>query len=304
MIYFYMDYEIEIINISKKYKEIHAVNDLSFKVKKGELFGFLGINGAGKSTTISMICSQIKPDAGEIKIKGESIFHSRKYLNKIGVVFQDSHLDPLLTVNDNLKSRAACYNIVGTEYNKRIEELSELLQIKDLLNRIYYKLSGGQKRRIDIARALIHKPEILILDEPTTGLDPQTRKLIWEVIFKLKEEQHITILLTTHYMEEAANSDYIVIIDKGKKIVEGTPLELKNKYATDYILLYHVDKKHIDKLGVEYSPIKDGYKIKVKDTSLVTDLIKKHPEIFTDYEVYKGRMDEVFLNVTGKELIQ
>lgn len=216
---------IEIENLSKSFKDVKAVSDLSFSVKKGELFAFLGINGAGKSTTISIICNQLKKDSGKIVIDGVDIDKNSESINsKLGVVFQASVLDGFLTVYDNLKNRAALYGIYGKEFEKRLDELSDILNFKDLLKRSVKKLSGGQRRKIDIARALFPHPKILILDEPTTGLDPQTRKNIWNVINKLRKEEQITVLLTTHYMEEAADADYVVIIDSGKKVASGTPL--------------------------------------------------------------------------------
>lgn len=240
---------IEIENLSKSFKDVKAVSDLSFSVKKGELFAFLGVNGAGKSTTISIICNQLKKDSGKIVIDGVDIDKNSESINsKLGVVFQASVLDGFLTVYDNLKNRAALYGIYGKEFEKRLDELSDILNFKDLLKRSVKKLSGGQRRKIDIARALFHHPKILILDEPTTGLDPQTRKNIWNVINKLRKEEQITVLLTTHYMEEAADADYVVIIDSGKKVASGTPLELKNKYTGDFITLYNVKEEDVIKL--------------------------------------------------------
>lgn len=223
-----MDKIIEISHLSKSYGDIKAVNDLSFSVYHGELFAFLGVNGAGKSTTISIMCGQIKKDSGKIVICGkdtEKNFNSVS--SDIGVVFQNSVLDKALSVKDNLRSRAALYGITGKEFKNRLDELSELLGFEDILNRTVGKLSGGQRRRIDIARALLHNPKILILDEPTTGLDPQTRQLLWSVITMLRKTQGLTVFLTTHYMEESADSDYVVILDAGQISAEGTPLELK-----------------------------------------------------------------------------
>ena len=164
------------------------------------------------------------------------------------------------------------------------------------------KLSGGQRRRIDIARALLHKPEILILDEPTTGLDPQTRKLIWDVIEKIRLTENMTVFLTTHYMEEAASAGYVIILDKGKIAAEGTPYELKNRYVQDYISLYGVSEEEVRSLKKDYTPIREGYQIKVSNTAEATELIVDHQELFRDYEVVKGGMDDVFLAVTGKAL--
>lgn len=294
---------IEIENLSKSFKDVKAVSDLSFSVKKGELFAFLGVNGAGKSTTISIICNQLKKDSGKIVIYGVDIDKNSESINsKLGVVFQASVLDGFLTVYDNLKNRAALYGIYGKEFEKRLDELSDILNFKDLLKRSVKKLSGGQRRKIDIARALFHHPKILILDEPTTGLDPQTRKNIWNVINKLRKEEQITVLLTTHYMEEAADADYVVIIDSGKKVASGTPLELKNKYTGDFITLYNVKEEDVIKLGFPYEVIRDAYRIAIPDTKTASNLIIEHQDIFNDFEITKGKMDDVFLQVTGKKL--
>lgn len=298
-----MEKIIEIEHLNKSFGDIHAVNDLSFCVKKGELFSFLGVNGAGKSTTISMICGQLIKDSGTIVICGkETDTNFEEISRKIGVVFQNSVMDAPLSVYENLRSRAALYGICGKEFEKRLAELAELLDFSDLLSRPYGKLSGGQKRRIDIARALLHDPEILILDEPTTGLDPQTRRMLWDIIRKLRKEKQMTVFLTTHYMEETADADYIVIIDGGKIVAEGTPLQLKNAYAGDYITVYGVDEKNIAVMGYPYEVIRDACRISVPNTAKATELIIAHPELFSDYEVIKGNMDDVFLSVTGKKL--
>lgn len=294
---------IEIEHLSKSFGEVKAVRDLSFRVKEGELFAFLGLNGAGKSTTISIMCGQLSKDSGTVTIDGESLDkNSNKIKSNLGVVFQNSVLDKALNVQDNLKIRAALYGITGSDFKKRLDELSELLEFKDLLKRAVGKLSGGQRRRIDIARALLHNPKILILDEPTTGLDPQTRKTVWNVVSKLRAEENMTVFLTTHYMEEAADADYVVILDSGKIAAEGTPLELKNTYTGDFITLYNATEEQVKTLALPYSPIRDAYRIEVPDTSKATQLIIKYPELFKDYEIVKGKMDDVFLAVTGKSL--
>lgn len=294
---------IQIDNLSKSFGEVKAVQELSFRVKKGELFAFLGINGAGKSTTINIMCGQLSKDSGSIVIDGHDL-DKNMYLIKseLGVVFQNSVLDLALSVYDNLESRAALYGITGQGFKERLSELSELLDFNGLLKRPVGKLSGGQRRRIDIARALFHKPKILILDEPTTGLDPQTRKTLWNVISSLRKNENMTVFLTTHYMEEAAEADYVVIIDSGKISAEGTPLELKNKYTGDYITLYGANEDTVKELGTQYEKIKDAYRLFVPNTKSATELIVKHPQIFTDYEITKGKMDDVFLAVTGKTL--
>lgn len=294
---------IVIDNLSKSYKQLKAVDDLSFRIKRGELFAFLGINGAGKSTTINIICGQLKKDQGKVYIADMDIDKNLQLIkHKIGVVFQNSILDPQLSVKDNLQVKASLYSMKKDEIKKRVEYLAELLDFKSYINRPIGKLSGGQKRRIDIARALLHQPEILILDEPTTGLDPQTRKMMWNVINKLRKEKDMTVLLTTHYMEEASEADYVVIIDSGKKVAEGTPLELKNKYVGDYMLIYNTDEDKIKRLNLPYEKIPLGYRIEVKDTKEATELIKNNSDLFIDYELIKGKMDDVFLRVTGKSL--
>ncbi|MBQ3040443.1 MAG: ABC transporter ATP-binding protein [Clostridia bacterium] len=294
---------IEINNLSKSFGDIKAVQDLSFRVKEGELFAFLGVNGAGKSTTINIMCAQLSKDSGSIIINGNDLDRSADQIKKdLGVVFQASVLDSALSVYDNLESRGALYGIIGEALKARVRELAKILDFEDLLKRPVGKLSGGQRRRIDIARALLHKPKILVLDEPTTGLDPQTRRLIWSVIMDLRKNEGMTIFLTTHYMEEAADADFVVIIDSGKISAEGTPLELKNQYTGDFITIYGLDEDKVKLLGYEYEPIRDAYRIAVPNTSVATELIIAHPELFVDYEITKGKMDDVFLSVTGKVL--
>lgn len=294
---------IQIDNLSKSFGDVKAVQNLSFRVKAGEMFAFLGINGAGKSTTINIMCGQLSKDSGNIQIAGHDLDKNMSLIkSELGVVFQNSVLDSALSVYDNLESRAALYGIVGTKFKKRLSELADLLDFNDLLKRPVGKLSGGQRRRIDIARALFHRPKILILDEPTTGLDPQTRKTLWNVISSLRKNENMTVFLTTHYMEEAAEADYVVIIDSGKISAEGTPLELKNTYTGDYITLYGADESTVKNLGTQYEKIKDAYRLFVPNTKAATELIVKYPQIFTDYEITKGKMDDVFLAVTGKTL--
>ncbi len=316
---------IEIRNLHKNFGEVHAVNNLSFRVKQGELFAFLGVNGAGKSTTINMLCGQLEKDAGEIVIDGKNVENEMDAIREsLGVVFQNSVLDKQLSVFDNLKIRAALYGIYGQKFAERFAELDALLGLRELSKRAVGKLSGGQRRRVDIARAILHKPKILILDEPTTGLDPQTRQTVWEVVNSLRKNENMTVFLTTHYMEEAADADYVVILDAGKIAAEGTPLDLKNTYTGDFITLYHVREKEVAALGVAYEKLgvtknKGGsvgkpsvkqepeegiYRVLVPDTAAATKLILAHPEVFYDYEIVKGKMDDVFLAVTGKKQIQ
>ncbi len=294
---------IEINNLDKSFQDVHAVNDLSLRVKEGELFAFLGVNGAGKSTTISIMCGMLAKDGGKVFIDGKDVDKDMREITKeLGVVFQNTVLDAKLSVKDNLTSRAALYGITGKEAKQRIAHLAELLEFKDILNRTFGKLSGGQKRRVDVARALLNNPKILILDEPTTGLDPEARKALWSVVTTLRKNQNMTVFLTTHYMEEAADADYVVILDSGKISAEGTPLELKNNYTGDFVTIYNVDEDKIKALGLPYENIRDAVRIAVKNTEEARDLIVKHPDLFTDFEITKGKMDDVFLAVTGKKL--
>ena len=298
-----MDNIIEIEHLSKSFGDVKAVQDISFRVKTGELFAFLGVNGAGKSTTINIICGQLQKDSGKILVDGCDLDKNADRIKRdLGVVFQNSVLDKALTVRENLESRAALYSISGTAFKNRLSELAGLLDFEDLLKRPVGKLSGGQRRRIDIARALLHKPKILILDEPTTGLDPQTRRTLWNVVSELQKNENMTVFLTTHYMEEAADADYVVILDSGKIAAEGSPLELKNTYTGDFITLYGVTEQLVKTLGASYEAVRDGFRVFVPDTKEATELILKNPQLFSDYEITKGKMDDVFLAVTGKKL--
>lgn len=295
---------IKIENLNKWFKDVHAVNDLSFEVKEGELFAFLGINGAGKSTTISIICNTLRKDSGNVYVCDIDVnTESDDIKNSIGVVFQNTVLDKALSVRENLRHRASLYGIVDGAFEERLKELASILDFNDFIDRQVSKLSGGQRRKIDIARALIHNPKILILDEPTTGLDPQTRTIMWKVINDLRLKTGMTVFLTTHYMEEASDADYVVIIDGGKIVAEGTPNTLKNEFAKDYLTIYNITEEQAKGLGIDFVQVNDGYRFSVKDTKTATDLIVANPKLFTDYEVIKGKMDDVFLNVTGKSLL-
>lgn len=294
---------IKIDNLYKSYQTVKAVQNLSFRVKKGELFAFLGLNGAGKSTTISIMCGQLQKDGGRVEINGKNLDENPNEIKaQIGVVFQNSVLDKLLSVRDNLACRASLYGIVDEAFERRLQELSSLFELQEILQRPVGKLSGGQRRRVDVARALLHEPQILILDEPTTGLDPQTRKSVWAIIENLRKEKGLTVFLTTHYMEEAADADYVVILDNGKIAAEGTPLQLKNGYTGDFLTLYGASEEEMKTLNKPFERLPEGYRVPLKNTQEATDLILQHPKIFRDYEIAKGKMDDVFLAVTGKTL--
>ncbi len=293
---------IEISHLKKYYGDVKAVDDISFCVEEGEFFAFLGVNGAGKSTTIAVLCGKEPPTDGRVLIGGELLGGREAFKRTLGVVFQESMLDGSLSLLDNLKYRAALYGIFGKAFEARLKELTALLDLAPILKRRVSKLSGGQRRRGDIARALVHSPRILILDEPTTGLDPQTRKGIWEAVNSLRKERNVTVFLTTHYMEEAADADRIVIIDEGKILEDDTPLRLKEKYTGDFITLYHVREEDVRKLAMPYEKVGEKFRIEVKDPTAARALITAHEELFCDFELTKGKMDDVFLAVTGKRI--
>ncbi|NLK12569.1 MAG: ABC transporter ATP-binding protein [Candidatus Phytoplasma sp.] len=294
---------LEIKHLKKSYGQIKAVNDISFEVRKGSLFAFLGQNGAGKSTTINVITTLLNKDEGEVLINGYS---DENYIRtKIGVVFQENVSDDLLTVKENLISRGVLYLKEKQAVENRYQEIIETLELKDLENRKYKTLSGGQKRRVEIARALFSDPEILILDEPTTGLDPETRQLVWQVLEKLQKEKNITIFLTTHYMEEAAKADYVVIIHKGKIIAKGSPSELKNTYSKDYFKIVPKDKQklttYLEKEKKIYKKVSDQYLIEVENAQETIELILELKENIKTFEVVKGTLDDVFIHVIGEQ---
>lgn len=298
---------LEIEHLSKSYGDVRAVNDISFHIDEGEFFSFLGVNGAGKSTTINIITTVLPKDSGKVVVFGADIDRDpMKVREKIGIVFQNSVLDGRLSVYDNLSSRAALYGFYGEDKKKRIAKIAETLELREFLKRPYSKLSGGQRRRTDIARALINTPELLILDEPTTGLDPQTRKTVWAAVDRIRRETGMSILLTTHYMEESAAADRIIIIDEGRLVAEGSPVELKDRYSSDTVRLFVPRSDAVDNMllasGCGYSYDNNFYKISVGGSREALEFLNAHPEFTADFEVVKGDMDDVFLNVTGKKL--
>ena len=301
-----MDNIIEIIDLHKSYGNVKAVDGISFNVKRGSLFAFLGLNGAGKSTTINIICSIIKKDSGMVKVDGLDIdSHVEDIKNITGIVFQQSVLDERLSVKDNLKCRAALYGITGEKFRSTFDFVTNVLSLEDIISRPYGKLSGGQKRRVDIARGLLNEPKLLILDEPTTGLDPQTRKSVWSVIDKLRSERDMTVFLTTHYMEEAGGADDVIILDSGLVAASGTPVELKNRYSGTYIKIYSegegIESK-VRALFPQAEYVNNCYRVKISSSEDIKKWVNSCPKDMEDYEIIKGDMDDVFLNVTGKTL--
>ncbi|HHT67590.1 MAG TPA: ABC transporter ATP-binding protein [Erysipelotrichaceae bacterium] len=298
---------IEVKNLHKSYGEVKAVKGIDFEVQRKSFFAFLGPNGAGKSTTIDILCTLLAADRGEVIIDGHVLGKEDSEIRKIiGVVFQHSVLDARLTIKENLQCRGTMYGLKKTEIDKKIVEITELLKLQDIIKRPYGKLSGGQRRRCDIARALLSTPKILFLDEPTTGLDPQSRKSIESTIQTLKEKHGVTIFLTTHYMEEAANADKICIIDNGKIVADGSPAELKDKYSSDKLILY---SDRLEELKLNLSNLKIAYKelagrlvVEIEKTFDAIELVEKVRENLISFEVAQGSMDDVFINITGKQL--
>ncbi|EAH2245126.1 ABC transporter ATP-binding protein, partial [Listeria monocytogenes] len=267
---------IKLTNVVKKFGKIEAVKGINLEVEKGSLFAFLGENGAGKSTTLSMICTESEPTSGEIYIDDEKLtFKNRKlFRQKLGVVFQENVLDDLLTVRENLYNRASLYGKTKAEITERLALVSSIMGIEDILNRRFEKLSGGQKRRAEIARAIMHDPEILLLDEPTTGLDPKTRVSVWKIIDYLREELGMTVFLTTHYLEEAKDADQLAVIHKGKIIAQGTPTNIRSRFSVDKIFFYDAKVAELQKIMK-----KANLPFKVSKATMRVDVINQDVEI-------------------------
>jgi multidrug/hemolysin transport system ATP-binding protein len=293
---------IEVSDLVKKYNNKKVVDNLSFNVKEGSLFSFLGSNGAGKTTTISIITTLLKRDSGSVIIDSVNLDLDNDLIRKkVGIVFQGSYLDDLLTVEENLLTRGSFY-YHSTDLKKQVNKVIKMLKLDNYIDQRYGTLSGGEKRRVDIVRALLHEPKILFLDEPTTGLDPANRQLVWEIIKKLQHDKKMTIFLTTHYMEEANESDIVGIIEKGKLIAFDSPYNLKNKYAYDTIKIKLKDLKDKKHIKEKYELNNDILTIKVEDSIKGLDIVNKYKEYISSVEILKGNMDDVFLNVTGSRI--
>ncbi|PFK31672.1 ABC transporter [Bacillus cereus] len=293
---------IKVSNLQKKYGEFEAVKGISFSVKKGELFAFLGTNGAGKSTTIDILCTLLQKTSGDVMIDNYQLGKGNNHIRKkIGVVFQESLLDERLTVYENIINRGEYYNLSKIQIQENYDFISEYLNLSDIKEKRYGALSGGQRRRADIARAIIHKPNILFLDEPTTGLDPQTRLFVWDAIKRLQEETNMTIFLTTHYMEEAAVADNVVVIKEGRLVAEGTPSQLKDMYTFDSLHLIFNDtfdyKTWLKEKNIPYTLRNSIYTIRVSSTLNAYDILKELEGQVESFEVIKGSMDDVFINI-------
>lgn len=294
---------IEVRNLVKKYNEHLAVKGIDFDVKEGELFAFLGENGAGKSTTINILCTILEKTSGDIRICSHELGKEDDLIRKdIGIVFQNSVLDDKLSVKENLYSRGSYYGLTKKQIEERLNEFYTRFELEEIMNRKYEKLSGGQRRRVDIVRALLNNPKILFLDEPTTGLDPKSRKIVWDYIDYLRREKGMTIFLTTHYMEETRDANHVVILDKGEIIARGTPQELKSTYASSKLLWYTNRNEENDLTAgkINKNVIYDADHYNILFDKDIIDIIADNKDRFTDFEIIKGSMDDVFLNLTGR----
>jgi multidrug/hemolysin transport system ATP-binding protein len=294
-------------NLKKSYGNVKAVNGIDFFVNEGELFAFLGPNGAGKTTTIDIICTLLAPDAGTVTVNGYKLGKNDDRIRQcIGVVFQDSILDNLLTVKENLFTRGSFYGMPQRQLAEAVKRAADAADVLSFINRPYGKLSGGQRRRADIARALVNTPKVLFLDEPTTGLDPQTRKSVWDTIRNLQKDTGMTVFLTTHYMEEAASADYVAIIDNGYISAKGTPGELREKYSTDTLRLLPKDNFKLEEFlkgqDMSFSISGGTYLLRVGSTMEALPLVNKVENLITGFEVISGSMDDAFVSITGKEM--
>ncbi len=298
---------IEVSGLRKSYGDVHAVKGLDFYIESGKIFAFLGPNGAGKSTTIDIICTFLKPDSGRVVVDGHVLGEEDNAIRSvIGAVFQDSLLDSLLTVRENLEIRGGFYGLRGRALRDAVENAARVAGVYEILKRPYGKLSGGQQRRCDIARALVHTPKILFLDEPTTGLDPQTRKNVWETVAALQKGSGMTVFLTTHYMEEAAGADYVIVIDDGKIVAKGTPSALKEAYTTDKLTLSCADAEKVraalDGEALSYTQEADRITVPIGSTLSALPILQKVGDALSGFEVTTGTMDDAFIAITGKEI--
>lgn len=301
---------IEVKGLTKTYGRpgspscVHAVKGIDFTVETGSLFAFLGVNGAGKSTTIDMISTLLQPDGGSANIGGHTLGRDDgKIRSIIGIVFQDSLLDPLLTVRENMLLRGSFYGMAHSALKEAVERAAKTADVLEFIDRRYGKLSGGQRRRADIARALVNTPKILFLDEPTTGLDPQTRRGVWATIRELQRNSGMTVFLTTHYMEEAAQADDVTVMGGGEILAQGTPTALKERYSTDVLKFRAADDAAVRTLlearGIAYTHPRERFHIRLKETVEALPILDLIRDNIRAFEVVSGTMDDVFLNITG-----
>ena len=298
---------IAVKDFTKKYGDFAAVDNISFEVEEGAIFAFLGPNGAGKSTTINTLCTILDKTGGELFINGHDVSKQKdKVRSDIGIVFQESTLDSKLTVEENLKFHCKFYNVPDKEVSDRINFVLDLVDLQDWRKAPIGGLSGGMKRRVEIARGLVHYPKVLFLDEPTAGLDPQTRANVWNYIYKLQKQRNITIFLTTHYMDEAEISTSVAIIDHGKLAAFGTPEELKSKFSMSQVKVKtsrtEALAEYLNRNEIRYQKTEDCLNIYSKDTHEIIDILTAFKESILDFEATKGSLNDVFLKVTGREI--
>lgn len=298
---------IEVKDFVKQYHNFTAVKGISFQVEAGTTFAFLGPNGAGKSTTISTLCTITDKTSGILRVDKKDVeTNQNEVRNVIGVVFQDSTLDPQMTVMENLYMHCVFYQIPKSLVQERIQFVLEIVDLVKWKKTIVSNLSGGMKRRVEIARGLLHLPKVLFLDEPTTGLDPQTRASIWEYIKKLQKENDMTIFLTTHYMEEAEFCDQVAIIDYGEIIAFDSPESLKKQYTKDTASIISKDEPSLSELlqfyGLSYKKALGAYLIELEEQAVLLDILSVHKESIEAFEVKKGTLNDVFLELTGRNI--
>lgn len=298
---------IEVKNYTKKYGDFTAVDNISFEVEEGSIFAFLGPNGAGKSTTINTLCTMMEKTSGTLLIDGKDTSTEKDAVREaIGVVFQSQTLDEKMTVDENLKMHCVFYGIPKQKVKGRIDFVLNLVDLKDWQNKSVSSLSGGMKQRVEIARALLHYPKVLFLDEPTTGLDPQTRNRMWEYITRLQKEKNITIFLTTHYMDEAEICDHVAIIDNGKIMVNDTPEKLKQRYTKDkaIVKVNNSDdfEEALKKDDHSYKKEKETFYIDIDTVQHFLQFVEPFKKDLKDLEIKKGTLNDVFLEITGKEI--
>lgn len=298
---------IKVEHFTKKYQDFIAVDDVSFEVEEGSIFAFLGPNGAGKSTTINTLCTILDKTSGTLTIDGKDLETQKDAVRKaIGIVFQDPTLDQKMTVAENLKMHCTFYDVPKKIVDERVTFSLELVDLIDWKDSPVGSLSGGMKRRVEIARALCHYPRVLFLDEPTTGLDPQTRNRMWEYIVKLQKEKNITIFLTTHYMDEAEICDRVAIMDGGKIIANDTPKELKRKYTKDEAYITTSSPQALEEIlkreQIEFSKKEELYTVEVKEVSVLIDILSVIKQDIIDLEIENGTLNDVFLAITGKDI--
>ncbi|MDR1733754.1 MAG: ABC transporter ATP-binding protein [Oscillospiraceae bacterium] len=295
---------IAVQNLTKRFGDKTAVDDLSFSVEPGTLFAFLGQNGAGKSTTINMALGLLRPDSGEIRFGITE--DEGNYRSKVGAVFQNNVLDNVLSVEENLKLYGQLYLPDKAAVRRRYDEVAERLNLTRFHKTRFGRCSGGEKRKAEIARALFTSPQLLFLDEPTTGLDPRTRAEVWQLLHDIRREGGLTVFLTTHYMEETADADKVVIIHKGKKAAEGSPAELKAQYSQDRLLLTPEDPQALEQAlttrGLSYEITADTYAVAMESTAESIELLYALRSNLRYYEAVKGSMDDVFLNAVGEQI--